>query len=141
MHVAVLDVLNQPVQQLIESRVVDRERMLEARVQASAESEQERVVGELLARLGVHDRPLRIQPLEAVDAQLHADVSRDLVERIPPGLRVAERLAHGHRPVHELRVGRDHRCRDALAAQLAQRQRRLEPRHATAHDKHVERLS
>ena len=72
------------MQQLIQSRVVDRERMLKARVQPSAESEQDRVVGELLARLGVQDRPLRIQPLEAVDAQLHADVSRELLERIPP---------------------------------------------------------
>ena len=86
-HVAALDVLDQPVQQLIQPRVVDRERMLEARVQASAEGEQERVIGELLARLGVHDAPLTLQPLEAVDAQLDADVSRDLVERIPRGPR------------------------------------------------------
>ena len=140
-HITTLNVLNQPVQQLIQSRVVNRERMLKPRVQASAESEQNRIVGEPLPRLGMQHTPLRIKPLEAVNAKLHANVPRELLKRIAPSLREAKRLAHNHRPVHELRIGRNHRRRDARTTQLAQHQRRLEPRHPTAHNNHIERLS
>jgi hypothetical protein len=79
--VSTLDILDQPVQLLVETAIIDRQPMTESGVQSRAHREHQRVVSELLSSLGVDDRPRRVEPLEAALDELDADVARDLLER------------------------------------------------------------
>ena len=87
---------------LVELTVIERHGMLEPRAQDRSGREQQRVVLELLARLGVHGAAVGVQPLERVLNQVGADVAADLIEWVVVRLAVAERFADPHRAVDEL---------------------------------------
>ncbi len=138
LHEPAFDVLQQAVQDVVELAVVDRVGVLVAAVDACAQREQQRVVWQLLAVVGVGDARAGIDPREAVLQQLHADLRGQLAQRVAPRAAVGERFAHGHRAVHELGVGRQHRERCVLAGEIAQRERALQSAHAATGDQHFE---
>ena len=133
-HVATLDVLDQPVQRLIHATVVDRDRVLVARNRVGAERQHERVILDRLTGLGVNSAPLGVDVVQLVDEQLGARVVDDLSERVTTRRRVGERLADRHRAIDELLVGCDHRYRGLLRRELPQGQRRLQGGDSSAHD-------
>ena len=93
-HVAALDVLDQPVQGLIHATVVDRDRVLVARNGAGPERQDEYVVLERLPGLGVHDMLVGLDPVELVGDQLGARVRGDRRQR-DSAARFRRRTARG----------------------------------------------
>ena len=99
----------------------------EGRTRPRPHREQQGVVSELLASLGVDYGPRCVEPLECGADELDTDIARDLLQRAPPGGAVGKRLAHPHRAVDELRLRRKQRRRHPLAGKVAERERCLEP--------------
>ena len=127
MDVAAFHILDQAVQLLVQVAVIQRQRVLEARTGARAQREQQRVVGELLASLGVDDAPFRVEPLEGVLLKLDADVARDLVQGVAARYPPAERLSHAQGAVDEVGLGRQQRGADQLPCEIAQCERASSP--------------
>ena len=75
--VAALDVLDDPVQELVEATVVDRDGVLVTSLGFGAEREHERVVLEQRAGLGLDRAPVRIDADELVGDQRGAGVAHD----------------------------------------------------------------
>ena len=137
-NIASLDVLDQSVELLVELAVIERHGMLEPRAQDRSGREQQRVVLELLARLGVHGAAVRVSHLNASLNQVGADVAADLIEWVVVRLAVAERFADPHRAVDELGCGGEHGGGDTLAREVAQRKSRFEAGDAAADDQDSE---
>ena len=134
-HVAALDVLDDPAQQLVHAAVVDHDAVGEGRAQARPDRDDQRVVVQLRASLGVHDPPCRIDMGEAVGDHLRAGVAPRSVRPgggAPAAARTARRRSSDGRRAR--RSGASNRTCDALAGELVERQRRLERRDATARD-------
>ena len=138
LHVTVLHVPDQPLEGLVEVAVVDRDRVLVARDDASAEGEQQDVVGQLPAALGVRRAGLAIDPRQLVGDQLGAGAGDDRRQLVALRLRQGERLAHRHRPVHQLRVRSQHRPLRPVVRELRERQRGLQGRHSAANDQDLQ---
>ena len=129
-----LDVLDQPVQLLVEPRVVDRLGVAQGGALGGAHREQQRVVLERFSAGGVHRSFGRVEPLEGVLLVLEADLASDVRQRILLRPAVGERLAHPHGPVDEVGLGGQDGGRDPVSGQVLQGECRLERRDATAGD-------
>ncbi len=139
-HIAALDVLDDPAEQLVHAAVVDHDAVCEGGARPRPDRDDQRVVVQLGAALGVCDAPLGVDMREAVGDHLGAGLRGDPRDRVAARRRQRERLADGHRAVDELGVRRHDRDRDEFAGEVRERQRRLEPGDAAARDHDPEAL-
>jgi hypothetical protein len=93
------------MQLLVDLPIINGHAVAERGAEAGPQGEQQRVVLQRRTLLGVDRLGLAVEPLERVLDQVNAEVSGDLRDLV--GLRhaVAERLAHPHRTVREVRLG------------------------------------
>ena len=92
------------------------------------------VVGDLVAVAHGRGAGRRVDREDPAEAEGDADPLGQLVEVVAQDAGSAVGLADGERPVDEVAARRAELDREPLAGQLAQRQRRLERRHAAAGD-------
>jgi len=141
LDIAALDILDQAVELLIDTAVIDGHDMSEAHVWAGSERQQQRVIAQRLASVGVGHALLRVHPAKALTAHLGPQIGRDLRQRVALSRRVGKRLLHRHRPIDEVLPRSQQRDPHQIARQLPQRQRRLQRAHTAARDHHLKRCA
>jgi hypothetical protein len=121
--VAALDVLHQTAHGLGVAGPPEGGRTLERRLGARAKRDEKGVPTELQPAGGAHGVRVGVHRLEPVDDALGADVAGDRVERVAAGDRERERVGDTERPVRQLVLGCEERDVDAVAREIAQRER------------------
>jgi hypothetical protein len=134
--VIVLDVLDQTVQGLVQVSIVDSHGVLIACAGVGAERQQERVVLDRLASLGMQRVLAGVDPRQLLFQQRRADVAGDPLEWVAAGRTVGERLTDDHRAVDELEVRCDEGHVGELRREVGERQRALERGYSSTDDDH-----
>ena len=126
-------------QGLLVARAAEGEGAGNARHGASAEREQEQVVGTLASTRDLNGFPVGVHRVNGPLGQLGAGFLGQPAHREALNLSEAEGRSHRERAVHELGVRRDELHRDPILGHRPQSERRLEPGDSSSSYEHVPR--
>ena len=132
-----MEVLERGAQPRAVLRPAERERAGQHLLGARADGEQQRVVGQLAAVVGVDAVRGRVDRAQAAEPQLQPAVGGEAREREALGGTAAERLGHRDRAIHERLLVAEQGDVNAVAGEALDRERGLERRRATAGDQQL----